>query len=313
MDEPGQSVDPAVDPVDADPLDLSVDQHHGVEPDRSTVNEEAEPDHAPLNALPIAVINGKPLLKTPENLYIPPDALEIFLETFEGPLDLLLFLIKQQNIDILDIPIAAITHQYVAYIDMMENVRIELAADYLVMAAVLAEIKSRLLLPRPASSEEGDEDPRAELMRRLQEYEQFKRASESLDAMPRSERDIFPVVVGTDQIVVEKKQPEVSLDSLLTAFAEVLKHADQLSHHTIQQEPLSVRERMVAILERLNTLERNADRVPFFELFTDIEGRSGAVVSLLAILELCKSGLIDIFQAEPLAELFVVAGSSANG
>ena len=249
---------------------------------------------------PIAVVKGEPLSVVPGDLFIPPDALEVFLEAFEGPLDLLLYLIKRQNIDILDIPVASITHQYIRYIETMNQLRMELAAEYLVMAAMLTEIKSRFLLPRPVDTEQED-DPRAELVRRLQEYECFKKASEALDALPRIERDIFEVTVGTETIKVERKEPDVDLKEVVIAFQEVLRRAEQVSHHHIQREPLSVRERMANILDRLQSVAQ----LPFSDLFNRKEGRQGAVVSLLAILELCKDGLIEITQSEPLAALHV--------
>ncbi len=250
---------------------------------------------------PFAVVNGVPLDEVPDDLYIPPDALEILLETFEGPLDLLHYLIKRQNIDILDIPIASITKQYVSYIDMMEKIQIELAAEYLVMAAMLAEIKSRLLLPRSSDSEQEEEDPRAELIRRLREYESFKKATKELDSLPRCGRDIFNVEIGIDCVGLKKAVPDVKLAEILYAFQDILRREEQLGHHHIQREPLSVRERMISILDRL----KNVEFLAFENLFSSKEGKHGAVVSLLAILELCKEGLIDISQHEPLAELQV--------
>ena len=248
-----------------------------------------------------AIVNGSPYCQLPEDLYIPPDALEVFLEQFEGPLDLLLYLIRKQNIDILNIPIAQITQQYISYIQLMDGLKIELAAEYLVMAAVLAEIKSRMLLPRPPDSEEEEEDPRATLIRRLQEYENIKLVAEEIDLMPRLERDIFSALVEFSQLDIEKPLPEVHLNEMLLAFKDVLKRAEQFSHHHISREPLSVRERMSAILENLE----GADNLLFSQLFLRHEGRQGVVVSFLAILELCKERLIDLFQAEPYSELRV--------
>ncbi len=251
---------------------------------------------------PLALVRGAPITEWPEDLYIPPDALEVFLETFEGPLDLLLYLIRKQNLDILDIPIAAITRQYIAYIDMMAEMRMELAAEYLLMAAILAEIKSRMLLPRPASAEAEEADPRAELVRRLQEYERFKAAAEDLDRLPRCERDVFELGgVDTSTVKVRKLYPEVALDEVLKAFREVLMRADRATHHRILKEPLSVRERMSGILERV----KDGGTLAFHELFPRHEGRSGAVVSLLAILELSKERLLEIIQEEPLGPLQV--------
>jgi segregation and condensation protein A len=250
---------------------------------------------------PVALVNGTPLTELPEDLYIPPDALEVFLETFEGPLDLLLYLIRRQNLSIVDIPIADITRQYIAYIEMMSELRIELAAEYLLMAAILAEIKSRMLLPRPAGPEQEEEDPRAELVRRLQEYERYKHAAQQLDALPRCERDVFETLADTSAIEVKRVYPEMDLKEVLLAFHDVLRRAERLTHHHIQREPLSVRERMSNILARLQTQWL----VPFPSLFEQREGRQGAVVSLLAILELGKERLIEIIQEEPLGELMV--------
>lgn len=249
----------------------------------------------------IAVVNGTPINQLPDDLYIPPDALEVILELFEGPLDLLLYLIRRQNLDIVNIPIAQITHQYIAYIRMMNQLNMELAAEYLVMAALLAEIKSRMLLPRQPEGEEEEEDPRATLIRRLQEYECIKNAAEELDRLPRIERDIFTFGVDTSTLAVEKKLPDVQLKELLLAFQDVLKRVEQLSHHHITKEPLSVRERMSTILENL----KGADSLLFSQLFIRREGRPGVVVSFLAILELAKEGLIEILQPEPFDELCV--------
>ncbi len=227
--------------------------------------------------------------------------MKVFLETFEGPLDLLLYLIKRQNLDILGISIAKVTQQYVEYIEMMNRFHVELAAEYLLMAALLAEIKSRMLLPRPVSHEEDDDDPRAELIRRLREYERYKEAAKDLDQLPRCERDIFETHVDTDEIEIIRLQPQVEMSAVLIAFQEVIRRTDQLSHHHIQKEPLSVRERMSKILECL----QHSEQAPFFSLFSRDEGKGGAVVSLLAILELTREGLIELIQPKPLTELFV--------
>lgn len=249
-----------------------------------------------------AVVNGAPYGELPHDLYIPPDALEIFLETFEGPLDLLLYLIRRQNLDILDIPIASITRQYVAYIDMMTNMQMELAAEYLLMAAILAEIKSRMLLPRPATAEGEEDDPRADLVRRLREYERFRCAAEELDALPRCGRDIFESGgLEVSHIPLQKRYPEIDMAELLKAFQDVLRRADRVTHHRIAREPLSVRERMAGVLDRLT----NAGSLLFQELFEYEEGRQGVVVSLLAILELCKERMIEILQDEPFGVLSV--------
>ncbi|MGJ0430009.1 segregation and condensation protein A [Methylobacter sp.] len=255
----------------------------------------------------IAIVHGAPFNELPEDLYIPPDALEVFLEAFEGPLDLLLYLIRRQNLDILNIPIAQITHQYVAYIQMMELLNLELAAEYLVMAALLAEIKSRMLLPRPPETEDEEEDPRATLIRRLQEYEAIKNAAEEIDLMPRIERDLFETPVDVSTLNVEKILPDVQLRELLLAFQDVLKRVEQLSHHQIIKEPLSVRERMATILEKL----KGEDSLLFSQLFIRKEGRQGVVVSFLAILELSKERLIDIIESDAIAGLRVRRAGSA--
>ncbi len=251
---------------------------------------------------PPALVQGQPYQNLPEDLYIPPDALEVFLDAFEGPLDLLLYLIRRQNLDILNIPIAEITHQYIGYIEMMDRMRLELAAEYLVMAALLAEIKSRMLLPRQAESEEEEDDPRAFLMRKLQEYEAIKKVAEEIDALPRNERDTFEASVDTSTVTVQQTLPDVELKELLLAFQEVLKRVEQLSHHQITKEPLSVRERMAAILEKLN---QSDNQLPFAACFARSEGKNGVVVAFLAILELSKEGIVDIFQSQPYAALGV--------
>ncbi|WP_428356255.1 segregation and condensation protein A [Methyloprofundus sp.] len=249
----------------------------------------------------IAVVSGEPYLELPEDLYIPPEALKVFLETFEGPLDLLLYLIRKQNLDILNIPISQITHQYMRYINAMGELQLELAAEYLLMAALLAEIKSRMLLPRQVSAEEEEEDPRAVLIRRLQEYERIKKAAEDLEEIPRMERDIFIASVDTSTVSVHKCQPEVELQDVVLALQSVLRRVEQLSHHIITKEPLSVRERMALIMGRLE----DTSSFLFTRLFTQQEGKAGVVVTFLAILELSKGGLIEILQQEPFGELRV--------
>ena len=257
--------------------------------------------------MPFAVVQGEPLTILPEDLYIPPDALEVFLEAFEGPLDLLLYLIKRQNLDVLDIPIAHITEQYMQYIAMMEEMRFELAAEYLLMAAMLAEIKSRMLLPRPESNSEED-DPRAELVRRLQEYERFKEAAENLDELPRMGRDTYVSQAEPPQLEQTRPLPEVDLRELLLAFKDVLSRADMYTHHQIQREPLSVRERMSNVLAALS-----ADSfTDFTSLFNIEEGRRGVVVTFMAILELLKEALIDLVQSEPFAPIHVKAATAAH-
>jgi len=250
--------------------------------------------------MPFAIVQGTPLLVLPLDLYIPPDALEVFLDTFEGPLDLLLYLIKRQNLDILDIPIAQITEQYMAYVELMKDFRLELAAEYLVMAALLAEIKSRMLLPRPAATEE-EADPRADLIRRLQEYERFKKAALDLDGLPRLERDHYlvqaPVPPGHRRLI----PPEVDLREVFLALRDLLARADLFTSHRVEKESLSLRERMALVLAKLQGL----GFVPFVHLFEIHEGRAGIVVSFLAVLELIKSATIELVQTEPFAPIHV--------
>jgi len=254
--------------------------------------------------MPLAVVRGEPLLQMPQDLYIPPDALEVFLEAFEGPLDLLLYLIRRQNLDILDIPIAEITRQYMQYIDMMQDVmRLELAAEYLLMAAILGEIKSRLLLPRPPVEEGLEDDPRAELVRRLQEYERFKRAAEDIDILPRLERDTVVVQAEVGERNVVRLPPPLDLKEMLLALKDVMHRAELFGHHAIKREALSVRQRMGELLSRLedSTFHR------FESLFDINEGRLGVVVTFLAMLELAKEMLVEIVQEEPLAPIYVKA------
>ncbi len=253
--------------------------------------------------MPFAVVQGSPLTEIPKDLYIPPDALEVFLEAFEGPLDLLLYLIKRQNLDILDIPIAQVTEQYMRYIEVMEELHLELAGEYLVMAAMLAEIKSRMLLPLPAEDEE--EDPRAELSRRLQEYQRYKQAAEYINALPRLERDISGTIIDFPDKSTRIKPPEVPLAVILRKFAEVLQRAEAFSHHRIQREPLPVRERMALILDKVNS----SDFTNFGDFFAVEEGRSGVIVVLLAILELLKESLIDIVQNEINGPIYIKAAA----
>jgi segregation and condensation protein A len=266
------------------------------------------PDSATSPVTPIAVVEGEPLTALPKDLYIPPDALEVFLDAFEGPLDLLLYLIKKQNLDILNIPIAQITAQYMGYIAMMESLRLELAAEYLVMAAMLAEIKSRMLLPRVESEDEDDTDPRAELIRRLQEYERFKLAAEDIDALPRTGRDVFPTAVEPPVLKQERPQPEVSLQDLLLAFKDVVVRTEMHRHHNIDREALSVRERMTNILDVIHI----GDFCEFATLFNPEEGRLGVVVTFLAMLELSKESLIDIVQSEPFAPIYLKTRSQVH-
>ncbi|MBS0366793.1 MAG: segregation/condensation protein A [Proteobacteria bacterium] len=265
-------------------------------------------DAAPEQAeMPFAVVNGEPVSQLPRDLYIPPQALEVFLEAFEGPLDLLLYLIRRQNLDILDIPLAEITRQYMRYIELMQELQLELAGEYLVMAATLAEIKSRMLLPRPKSDVASEEDPRAELVRRLQEYERFKRAAADIDALPRLERDVWSTSAPLTQRRVVRALPQVTLQEMLVAFQEVVARSQMFAHHHVQRERLSVGERMSDILAAL----RSPGFVAFVELFRPEEGRMGVTVTFVAILELMREGLIDIVQAEAYAPLHVRAAQPA--
>ena len=251
--------------------------------------------------MPLALVRGQPVLQMPQDLYIPPDALEVILEAFEGPLDLLLYLIRRQNLDILDIPIAEITRQYVEYIELMHELRLELAADYLVMAAMLAEIKSRLLLPRPPLEEGIEDDPRAELVRRLQEYERFKKAAEEIEAMPRQDRDFSVASAFVVDRNVIRLPPPVELRELLLALKDVLKRAELTGRHAIQREALSVRNRMSDVLKALGDGEFH----PFERLFNPGEGRLGIIVTFLALLELAKEHLIELMQSEPLGPIYL--------
>jgi segregation and condensation protein A len=251
--------------------------------------EPSAAQHAPEQVeMPFAMVNGEPVTQLPRDLYIPPQALEVFLEAFEGPLDLLLYLIRRQNLDILDIPLAEITRQYMSYIEVMQDLQLELAGEYMVMAATLAEIKSRMLLPRPATQADGsDEDPRAELVRRLQEYERFKRAAEDIDTLPRLERDVWAASAELKDRKVVRLLPQVTLQEMLVAFKEVVLRSEMFAHHHIQRERLSVRERMGDILSALE----QSSFVEFVHLFR------------------AEEGLIDIVQAEPFAPLHVRAAA----
>lgn len=260
--------------------------------------------------MPFAYVQGAPVTQLPQDLYIPPEALEVFLEAFEGPLDLLLYLIKRQNLDILDIPIAEITVQYVKYVDMMQDFQFELASEYLVMAAMLAEIKSRMLLPRPESIDEEESDPRAELIRRLQEYERFKKAAMDIDELPRMGRDVFPVSSDIDY-TSPAQQPDISMQELMLALKDVMARASMFTHHSIERETLSVRERMSIVLERVSS----SGFTRFTSLFSYEEGRGGVVVTFLAILELSKQRLLEIVQTETYGAIHVkpLSDSSLEG
>lgn len=251
---------------------------------------------------PLAMVQGEPLLKLPLDLYIPPDALEVFLDAFEGPLDLLLYLIRRQNLDILDISIAEITTQYMDYVDLMTELRLELAAEYLLMAAMLAEIKSRMLLPRSHETGEDEEgDLRAELIRRLQDYERFRQAAQDLDDLPRLERDVFTVHAAIPPGHSQRIPPDVDLRELLLALQGVLARADLFTHHRVERESLSLRERMSQVMAQL----QGGGFLGFTDLFLLEEGRSGAVVTFLALLELIKSSILELVQTEPFAPIHV--------
>jgi len=272
------------------------------------VNQLAQPEAAASDLsvpqqLQLALVYGEAVTELPLDLYIPPHALEVILEAFEGPLDLLLYLIRKQNIDILDIPVAEITRQYMTYVELMKSVRLELAAEYLLMAAMLAEIKSRMLLPRSSEIEEEEGDPRAELIRRLQEYERFKAAAEGIDTLARIGRDVIIPRLDAPQAQVRKLLPDVSLEEILLSMAEVMRRNDLFESHQISRETLSTRERMSEVLERL----KGGAFVPFVELFTVEEGKLGVVVTFMAILELVKESLIELVQNEPFAPIHVRA------
>ncbi|HKS53732.1 MAG TPA: ScpA family protein [Steroidobacteraceae bacterium] len=286
--------------------ELKLVENTGSQLDAETLPAEPPPLQS---EMPFAVVEGEPVTELPRDLYIPPDALQVFLEAFEGPLDLLLYLIRKQNLDILDIPIAEITRQYMQYIEVMADLQLELAGEYLLMAAMLAEIKSRMLLPRPAGLEGQDEDdPRAELVRRLQEYERFKKAAEDIDRLTRMERDTLPASAELVERKVVKALPQVSLQEMLTAFKDVLSRAEMFAHHHVNRERLSVRQRMSDILSGL----REAAFMNFTALFRPEEGRMGVTVTFVAILELMREGLIEIVQSEAYGQIHVRTASAAR-
>jgi segregation and condensation protein A len=266
-------------------------------------------DENPAQAeMPFAVVEGEAVTELPHDLYIPPYALEVFLEAFEGPLDLLLYLIRRQNLNVLDIPIAEITRQYVEYIDLMKVLQLDLAGEYLLMAAMLAEIKSRMLLPRMESEEEEEDDPRAELVRRLLEYERYKKAADGIAELPMMEQDTFQASAEPTKREVVEKLPDLQLKELLLAFKDVLARAEMLAHHHIQAEALSVRQRMSEVLERL----RRTDFTEFKDLFDAAEGRMGVTVTFLSLLELLKEGLIELAQGDPYSPIHVRAASNVR-
>jgi segregation and condensation protein A len=265
---------------------------------------EALPEQA---EMPFAIVNGEPVTHMPRDLYIPPQALEVILEAFEGPLDLLLYLIRRQNLDVLDIPLAEITRQYMKYIELMQDMQLELAGEYLVMAATLAEIKSRMLLPRASLAADGsEEDPRAELVRRLQEYERFKRAAENIDRLPRLERDVWSAGAALTDRKVVRLVPQVTLQEMLLALRDVVSRSEMFAHHHVQRERLSVRARMSDIVAQL----AGGSFMDFVQLFRPEEGRMGVAVTFIAILELVREGLIDIVQPELFAPIHVRAAAA---
>jgi segregation and condensation protein A len=255
-----------------------------------------------------AIVSGESVTELPTDLYIPPDALEVFLETFEGPLDLLLYLIRRENLDILDIKVAEITRQYMQYIELMTALQWDLAAEYLVMAALLAEIKSRMLLPRLSFDLEDEDDPRAQLIRRLQDYERFKMAAERLDTLPRLERDVFRGYAERPELIREQVEPDVDLKEVLIALSRVLHRAEMFQHHGVKLEPLSVRERMSDVLSRVN--DAPEEFVPFVSLFNVREGRLGVIVTFLALMELIREGLVDLVQSAAFAPIYIRAASN---
>ena len=275
----------------------------GTAEERVSLLVEARRNGGHQEEMPFAYVDGEAVTDLPKDLYIPPDALEIFLEAFEGPMDLLLYLIKRQNIDILNINVSDITDQYISYVELMEASQFELAAEYLVMAAMLAEIKSRILLPRMTDGEEEEEDPRAELIRRLQEYERFREAAEQLDEYPRLERDIHLASAEAPVMEREIPEPEVDLKEVLQAFATVLRRSDLFEHHHIQRDSLSTREKMSQILLSVS----DNQFTPMLSLLRKEEGRMGIVVTFLAIMELIKEALIEIAQSEPFGPIHIKA------
>ncbi len=258
------------------------------------------PASAAAHAPHVPMVRGEAFLEMPLDLYIPPDALEVFLDTFEGPLDLLLYLIRKANIDILDIPMARLTQQYLEYVELMRRRNLELAAEYLLMAALLMEIKSRMLLPRPRAMREDEEDPRAELVRRLVEYEAMKLAAHKLDLLPVLGRDFLTVEVWIEQVATQRL-PQVRPQDLIVAWQSLLMQARVTQHHKVTREELSVREFMSAMLRRL----QGSQFTEFCELFDVAKGVMVVVVSFLALLELVRESLIEVTQSEPYAPIYV--------
>jgi len=258
-----------------------------------------------VDSVAFARLYGEPLFKMPQDLYIPPDALEIFLEAFEGPLDLLLYLIRKQNFNVLDIPMADVTRQYLSYVDQIRVHNLELAAEYLLMAAMLIEIKSRMLLPvKKSDTGEEVEDPRAELVRRLLEYEQMKLAAQKLDALPQLGRD-FTRAQAVADLTVERAMPDVSAEDLRQAWADIMKRAKLNAHHHITREQLSVRDHMTHILRRLNDVRFMEFADMFMERLDEGAPAAVVVVHFIAMLELARESLLEITQAEPYAPIYV--------
>lgn len=280
--------------------DTTAEQAQSPEAAEKSPGESARPSQG---EMPFAIVQGKAYTELPKDLYIPPDALEVFLEAFEGPLDLLLYLIRRQNLDILDVDVSEITSQYMAYVELMDVEHFELAAEYLVMAAMLAEIKSRMLLPRSKEEDEEEEDPRAALIRRLQEYERFKEAAEGIDELPRVGREVFQASAEPPDRSLTRPEPEVELKELLLSLSEVLRRADMFESHHVEKERLSTRERMAQVLDALG----HKQFVPFVSLFRIEEGRLGVVVTFLAVMELIKESLVEIVQSESFGPIHVKA------
>ncbi len=287
--------------------DANAQTEKGPEADIAAENQtETAVKNPAQGEMPFAVVEGEAVTELPQDLYIPPYALEVFLEAFEGPLDLLLYLIRRQNLDILNIPITEITRQYVEYIELMKELQLDLVGEYLLMAAMLAEIKSRMLLPRVENDEEEEDDPRAELVRRLLEYERYKKAADEITELPRMERDTFQASAEPMEREVIESLPDLQLKELLVAFKDVLARAEMLAHHHIQAEPLSVRQRMSEVLERI----RSGEFTAFMDLFDPTEGRMGVTVTFLSLLELLKGQLIELTQTDAYSPIHVRAASN---
>ncbi|MBY6189827.1 segregation/condensation protein A [Microbulbifer agarilyticus] len=309
---PVAASEPAAEPSVQEAEEPSVEVSEEPSEASPEAQDSVAPDAGPRQGeMPFAMVEGKAFTDLPSDLYIPPDALEVILEAFEGPLDLLLYLIRRQNLDILEINVAEITRQYMGYVEMMSSMRFELAAEYLVMAAMLAEIKSRMLLPRPPEAEEEEgEDPRAALIRRLQEYERFKTAAEDIDELPRVGRDIHQASASGPDRKLTRPEPEVDLKEVLVALADVLRRADMFESHQVEKEKLSTRERMTQVLDSI----KHRQFVPFVNLFRVEEGRLGVVVTFLAVMELVKESLVELVQNESFGPIHVRArGEVADG